>query len=64
MNNSASFFIFQLSEPNEVDYIVRFLAGDSEAYTLIHDTALSLQTGEFLTRSNRGDIFLVRIDVE
>lgn len=24
MNNSASFFIFQLSEPNEVDYIVRF----------------------------------------
>ncbi|WP_162302122.1 ATP-binding protein [Sulfuracidifex tepidarius] len=64
MNNSASFFIFQLSEPNEVDYIVRFLAGDSDAYSLIHDTALSLQKGEFITRSDRGDIFLVRSIVQ
>ncbi len=64
MNNSASFFIFQLSEPNEVDYIVRFLAGDSDAYSLIHDTALSMQRGEFVTRSDRGDIFLVRSIVQ
>ncbi len=60
MNNSAAFFIFQLSEPTEVDYVVRFLAGDSDAYMLIHDTAMSMQRGEFLTRTERGDIFLVR----